>query len=181
MCIPRELSVVDGKLFQWPVRELDARRRNRVAYEGVRLVDTLTSLDGISGRCIDLNVTVRSADENDPYSEFTLGFAQNEQFYTSLRYRPAKGELKINRTRSGSRRAILHQRKCIVDGERDELTFRLILDRKSAEFFFNDGEQTMTITIPTDQSADGISFFAEGSVLLDVEKFDLAGTTMNQQ
>ena len=39
----------------------------------------------------------------------------------------------------------------------------------------------MTITIPTDQSADGISFFAEGSVLLDVEKFDLAGTTMNQQ
>ena len=126
-------------------------------------------------------MTVRSADENNPYSEFTLWFAQDETYHSSLRYRPSKGELKVNRTRSGSRRAFKHYRKCIVGGESDELTFRLILDKKSAEFFFNDGEQTMTITIPTDQSADGISFFAEGSVLLDVEKFDLAGTTMNQQ
>lgn len=181
MIIPREISVVDGKLYQKPVRELDNRRRNRVAYEGVSLSDALTSLDGISGRCIDLSVTVRSADKDNPYREFALWFAQDETFHTSLRYRPAEGELKINRTRSGSRRALLHHRKCIVGEGRDELRFRLILDRKCAEFFFNDGEQTMSITIPTDQAADGISFFAEGSVLLDVEKFDLAATTQKQQ
>ena len=181
MIIPREISVVDGKLYQKPVRELDNCRRNRVAYEGVSLGDALTSLDGISGRCIDLSVTVRSADKDNPYREFALWFAQDETFHTSLRYRPAEGELKINRTRSGSRRALLHHRKCIVGEGRDELRFRLILDRKCAEFFFNDGEQTMSITIPTDQAADGISFFAEGSVLLDVEKFDLAATTQKQQ
>lgn len=181
VCMPRELSVVDGKLYQWPVRELDTRRHDCVAYEGVRLSNDQMTLEGVSGRCIDLNVTVRSADESDPYQEFTLWFAQDEDHHTSLRYRPAKGELKINRTRSGSRRALLHHRKCIVSGERDELSFRLILDKKSAEFFFNDGEQTMSITIPTDQAADGISFFAEGSVLLDVEKYDLAVTTQNQR
>ena len=50
----------------------------------------------------------------------------------------------------------------------------MVLDRFSAEFFFYGGEQAMTITIPTDQAADGISFSAEGNILLDVEKFDLA-------
>ena len=174
MALPRELSVVDGKLFQRPVRELDALRRNRVCHEKVELKDGCIALEGVSGRCVDLNVTVRSANLDDPYTEFTLWFAQDEEFHTSLRYRPAKGELKINRTRSGSRRAILHHRKCIVGAGRDELSFRVILDRHSAEFFFNGGEQTMTITIPTDQAADGISFFAEGNVLLDVEKYDLA-------
>lgn len=174
MTIPRELSVVDGRLYQWPVRELEKRRSGRVAYDGITISDGSIKLDGISGRCIDLTVTVKSANREDPYREFCLWFAQDESRHTSLRYRPAKGEVKINRTRSGSRRAILHHRKCIVRGERDELSFRVILDRYSAEFFLNDGEQTMTITIPTDQAADGISFYAEGDVIMDVEKYSLA-------
>ena len=51
----------------------------------------------------------------------------------------------------------------------------MILDRFSAEIFINDGEQVMTITMYTDQKADGISFFADGSVKIDVVKYDLIG------
>ena len=53
------------------------------------------------------------------------------------------------------------------------MKLRIILDRFSAEVFVNDGEQVLTITFYTDQSADGISFFADGEAVIDVLKYDL--------
>ena len=50
---------------------------------------------------------------------------------------------------------------------------RVILDRFSVEVFVNDGEHVLTATMYTDQSADGISFFADGTVNMDVVKYDL--------
>ena len=50
---------------------------------------------------------------------------------------------------------------------------RLILDRYSVEVFVNDGEQVLSATIYTDAGADGISFFADGEVIMDVIKYDL--------
>jgi len=61
-----------------------------------------------------------------------------------------------------------------VNSKNGELKLRVILDRFSAEVFINDGEQVMTATIYTDQSAEGISFFADGDVNIDVVKYDLA-------
>ena len=53
----------------------------------------------------------------------------------------------------------------------------MILDRFSVEVFVNDGEQVMTATMYTDQSADGISFFADGTVNMDVVKYDLVSVS----
>ena len=53
------------------------------------------------------------------------------------------------------------------------LKLRIILDRFSVEAFINDGEQVMSAVLYTDQSADGISFIADGTVHLDVVKYDL--------
>ena len=69
--------------------------------------------------------------------------------------------------------AIIHQRRCLVNSKNGELKLRVILDRFSAEVFINDGEQVMTATIYTDQSAEEISFFADGDVNIDVVKYDL--------
>lgn len=41
------------------------------------------------------------------------------------------------------------------------------------EVFVNDGEQVMTAAIMTDMSANGITFFADGKVSMDVTKYDL--------
>ena len=81
--------------------------------------------------------------------------------------------LKIDRKFSGSRRAIIHQRRSLVNSENGEIKLRLILDRFSAEIFVNDGEHVMTATIYTDLEADGISFFADGKVEMDVTKYEL--------
>ena len=50
---------------------------------------------------------------------------------------------------------------------------RMILDRFSVEVFINDGEQVMSAVLYTDLAAEGISFFADGKVKMDVVKYAL--------
>ena len=50
----------------------------------------------------------------------------------------------------------------------------MVLDRFSVEVFVNDGEAAATAVIYTRQEADAITFEADGQVLVDVEKYDLA-------
>ncbi len=88
-------------------------------------------------------------------------------------FRPDESVLKIDRKFSGSERALVHQRRCLVNGDADELKLRVILDRFSAEIFINDGEQVMSAVIFTEQEAKGISFVAEGAAKIDVVKYDL--------
>lgn len=172
MSLPRELEVKNGRLYQYPIKELDAMRKNKVEHVNVSFTD-LIKLDGISGRRIDMELVIRPEEGEELFHKFAVRFAQDEQFYTSLSFKPRESVLKVDRKFSGSRRAIIHQRRSKVDWSKGELKLRMILDRFSVEVFVNDGEQVLTATMYTDQSADGISFFANGKVNIDVVKYDL--------
>ena len=50
---------------------------------------------------------------------------------------------------------------------------RIILDHFSAEVFVNDGEYALSATLYTDIAVDGISFFADGQVTMDVVHYTL--------
>lgn len=173
MSVPRELSVRDGHLYQWPVRELETYRSQQVIHKDVELGGDPVVLDGVKGRVVDLLVDVRPTEEGGTYQEFVIWFARNDRFHCSLRYRPATGRLVMSRIHSGSRRAFVHHRKCDVDGAPTKLSLRLVMDRQSVEVFVNGGRQTLSMIIPTDLDADMISFFSRGLVTLDVEKYDL--------
>ena len=148
-------------------------RSGRVSYTDVTVSGTVR-LEGIRGRRIDMELTVRPAEGCDLYRKFAVRFAQNESYYTSLGFRPAESVLKVDRKFSGSRRAIIHQRRSLVNHRDGELKLRIILDRFSAEVFVNDGEQVLSAVLYTEQEAEGISFIADGTVSLDVVKYDLA-------
>lgn len=172
MSLPRELSIKNGKLYQTPVRELERMRHNKVSYENVT-VSGILQLEGISGRRLDMELTVRPKEGCSLYRKFTVLFARNEQYHTSFSFRPAESVLKMDRKFSGTRRDILHERSSRVNGPEGELKLRIILDRFSVEAFVNDGEQVMTAVLYTDQKADGISFLSDGAVTMDVVKYDL--------
>lgn len=174
MSLPRELYIKNGRLYQRPIRELEQMRCNKVEYNDV-LVSDVMKLDGIRGRKVDMEIEISAADIKDMYRKFSVRFAQNEQHYTSLSFRPHEAVLKIDRKFSGTRRAIIHQRRSKVNTEDGKLKLRLILDRFSAEVFVNDGEQVMSITMYTEQGADGISFLADGNVKMNVVKYELIG------
>ena len=158
--------------YQRPIRELLQHRSNKVEYKNV-LLDGQMTLEGIEGRTVDMEITIRPKDKEKSFQKFALWFAQNEKFRTSLSYKPYEGTLKIDRKFSGSRRAFVHQRRAQVKTNDGELKLRVILDRFSAEVFINDGAQTMTATIMTDLSAQGISFCTDGQVEMDIVKYDL--------
>lgn len=174
MSLPRELSVQNGRLFQRPVRELEAMRGQEVKYENIAFTDII-KLNGIQGRKLDMELTIRPEDEQNIYRKFAVRFAQDDKYQTSVSYRPYESVIKVDRKHSGSRRAIIHQRRCLVKSEKGpgEIKIRIILDNYSAEVFVNDGEYVLSLTFYTDLSAEGISFFVDGRVVMDVVKYDL--------
>lgn len=172
MSLPRELSIKDGRLIQTPVRELEKLRGMQVKHENVTF-SGITGLAGVSGRKIDMELSIRPAQGTDIYKKFAVRFAQKESMYTAVSFRPYESIVKIDRKFSGSRRAIIHQRRCLVKHTDGRIKLRIILDNFSAEVFVNDGTYVLSATIYTDAAADGISFFADGDVTMDVIKYDL--------
>ncbi len=172
MSLPRELFLKEGRLYQRPVRELEAMRHNKVEYKDVAVSGTV-NLEGIQGRKVDMELKIRPEQGQDLYQKFAVRFAQDDTYHTSVSFRPHESILKIDRKFSGSRRAIIHQRRSLVNTTDGELKLRIILDRFSAEVFVNDGEQVLSATMYTEQEADGISFLTNGTARMDIVKYDL--------
>lgn len=172
MTLPRELSVKNGRLYQKPVREIENLRGEEVRHENVTFHDVL-KLAGVEGRKVDMELTLRPADAENIYHKFAVRFAQNETYHTSVSFRPYESIVKIDRKFSGSRRAIIHQRRCQVRNKDGKIKMRIILDKFSVEVFVNDGEYALSAILYTDFAADGISFFADGDVTMDVVKYAL--------
>ena len=177
MTLPRELSVKDGRLYQCPIREFLSLRRDKVRYENVRIRDEEIELEGINGRLVDMELELKVVEDDEeghyPFQKFAIHFARDDRHHTGISYRPAESTLKVDRKFSGSRRAIIHQRRAYADPKDGVLKLRIILDRFSAEVFVNDGEKVMTTTFYTDVRADGISFFVDGEAEFTVTKYRL--------
>ena len=171
MTIPRELSIREGRLCQWPVRELDGIRRNRVSVHDVKITGR-QQLTGIGGRILDLLLTIRPED-GIVYRRFCIRVAEGEGFYSELTVLPEEGIIRMDRTYSGYREDIAHVRDIPAQIPDGRLQLRILMDRYSLELFIGRGESTASMTIYTPLSADGISFSADGAALLDAEKYEL--------
>lgn len=170
MTLPRELTIEQGRLYQRPVRELEQYRVNPVVHKNVP-VSGETTLEGVKGRILDMTVTIRPGDDKG-YRKFKMYLAKGGDCHSSVSFRPASGKVRMDRTFSGFGYDIVNNRSFLVDAGK-EMTARVIMDRFSVELFFNDGKQAATMILYTPQECDGISFEAEGNVLMDVEKYDL--------
>ncbi len=171
MSLPRELFIRNGRLCQRPIHELEQMHDQKVEYKNVMFTDVL-KLEGIQGRKIDMELTIQPGDHT-MYHKFAVRFAQNDTYQTSISYRPHESIVKVDRKHSGSRRAIIHQRRCLVKSTEKAIKLRIILDQFSVEVFVNDGDYVLSATFYTDPIVDGISFFADGLVCMNVVKYDL--------
>ena len=163
MSLPRELHIRNGRLYQWPVRELEQYRSDKYVIEE-EVFSGERWYPAVRGRMADLEIEIAPDGAEEGYSKFSLRLAQKEEFRTTISFHPGENILKIDRKHSGSRRAIIHQRRAQVHPVDGKLKLRVILDRYSMEVFINNGEKVMTATIFTDLSADGISLQANGPV-----------------
>lgn len=169
--IPREIVLSKGRLIQNPVRELLNYRQNPVIYTNLPL-QSYTKLPGVSGRILDMIVTVRPEHEGS-LERFMIHLAENKEYSVSVIYDTAKNTVTFDRTNSGFRYNIISRREAPVRDQNGKIRLRILMDRYSVELFINNGEQVMSSCIYTPQEADGISFEAKGNGSFDVEKYEI--------
>jgi len=145
-------------------------RHDAVVYRQVK-IDGEKCLQGVCGRVLDLTVTVQPTGEL--YHAFRLHIASGEKFTTVILYRPEHNTILVDRSNSGFIPEHRKIREFPVRDQGGELKLRILLDRCSMELFVNDGEQAATFTLYTPQAATGISFSADGRLLIDVEQYRL--------
>lgn len=168
MSIPRELSLRNGQLCQWPTRELEELRRDPVAYRNAALGREPVELPGIRGRRLDLEVDIAGAQ-----GTVTLSLAADEKHHTDLIYRPQESLLTLDRSASGTRRAGADVCSTEVTGREGHLRLRIVLDRFSVEVFVNGGEKALSMTLFSKESADRIRFMANAPAELAVTAWQL--------
>lgn len=171
MTIPRELSVKDGRLIQNPVRELMNYRGKKVEYEQV-LIHGEESLEGISGRILDMTVTL-DLSKSDAFKWFRVNVAKGGNDFSVIQYDSENRTIRIDRSHSGFPYDIVHVRDFVVKPVENKIKLRFIMDRYSLELFVNDGEQAATMNIYTPLSADKITFETDGNAVIDIEKYSL--------
>lgn len=167
MTVPRELHIRNGRLCQWPVRELEAFRRNRVSFHDVHITQW-QSLPGVSGRVLDMQLHIRGT-----YGSFRIRAAEGERVYTELTILQEEGIIRMDRLNSGFPHDIVHVREFPAPIQNGEIDLRIIMDKYSLELFAGDGACAASMTLYTPLTADRISFSADGAARLDVEKYDI--------
>lgn len=168
MTLPRELHIRDGKLHQYPVKEIENYWTDSFSIDNFNLSGEI-SFPEIRGRVIDFTVNIEGGD----YSKFTVYLGKNDRFQTSVTYNREKGIIKFDRTYSGMKRDVVCERKLKVENASEEISIRFILDRNSVEIFINDGRQTLTSLMYTPQEADQIVFESEGTAELNITSHKL--------
>lgn len=170
MSVPRELWVEDGHIYQQPVRELSGYRDNMICYEDI-LINGDYRADGISGRVLDLNLTIRQTEEG--YEHFYIYLAEKKHIYTRIDVDAHASMIRVNRTCSREVPGTINERSFRYSDDEGVLELRILLDRYSMEVFVQGGAQAASFLIYSDDDADGIHFSTEGSALVDITQYEL--------
>jgi len=166
LSLPRELRVIDGKLYQTPVEELNDLRRNQEDFAGL--------VNGIQ--------EITSAKTFEVEGEFTNIQAQS----VGLKLRAGNGEELVFKYDVENQQLILDRSKAGVEFaqefgdtrsisyKKEKLKFRIFVDTSSVEIFINDGEYTMSSRFFSTNTQDKIQVFSEnGSANVVLRKWDI--------
>ena len=173
--LPREMSVVDGRLVQKPVREIEKYRSGKVAAACLQVDDTSLSVEGVCGNTIEIQVTL----EPGTAARSGLKLFCGSEHETLVYYDRAEGDIVFDRSRSGipftGQEEDVDRRVCHI-GAMDSIDLHFFLDVSSIEVFIDGGHHVMTGNVYPDIGQDtGVSFFAEGgsSTFRGLVKYDI--------
>ncbi|MBQ7164427.1 MAG: glycoside hydrolase family 32 protein, partial [Clostridia bacterium] len=174
--LPRELSIVNGKLIQTPVREIEKYRQNGV-YLSEKTIDGEVSFAGVNGVKVELDFSMNIDSAEKTGVKLYKGDINETKIYYD-----AKQE-KVVFDRSGMGIRISHDpkekdasvRSVKIKLNGNVIRFRIFLDVSSCEVFINGGERTMTGNVYSGPADNGICFFAEGGIseIVRLEKYDI--------
>jgi len=145
----RELSYVDGKLLQKPIKELENLRNQQVVIpEGAINHD-------LEQKAFELNVEMQWGS--------VLHLHQSEQTYCEIRLDKTSKTLFLDRSNTLMREGDSIRELALPDS--DSVQLQILADTSALEIFINNGEAVMSARIFTEQDATNISFQGEVNVV----------------
>lgn len=167
MTLPRELKIINGKLYQNVVEEIREYRCEEITYSN-QIFSRSKVFPSVAGKSIELEI---EADIKEA-SVFGLKLFKSESEETLAYYSKEQGKFIFDRTNSGH--VITGAEKDVQPGVREVsvnlqdnvIKLQIFIDKCSAEIFINDGEFVMSSTVYPRGKDYGIEFFSDSEVML---------------
>lgn len=176
MTLPREIKLIDGKLYQNPVEELKNYRLNEISYKNIPFKDSL-ALEGVEGQNIEVEMEIDFLNAR----KFGLKVLKDETNETVMYYDKVNGKFVLDRSKSGVElpgaekdEDIKCVRKVTAVLLDNKLKLRIFIDRISIEIFIQNGEKSMSSTVYPKSTAKAVEFFSDGEVIIrELNKWDI--------
>lgn len=171
MTIPRQLELINEKIYQKPVEELKILRKNPVCHQSILLEDGEGTLPGIQGDVIELLLEFKLLSAEA--LEIHLRASEDGKEKTILSFHKASNTIELNRNESGKGYGGI--RRCVITPS-EAIRLHIFMDTSSLEIFVNDGEEVFSSRIYPKKESKGIKFLAvKGDVMLtEVKQWELS-------
>jgi len=160
LTLPRELKVINGKLYQLPIKEMESIRGEKIEFSGKVAgevnVGTGTAYE-LKAKFTNINSDCGLKLRTGKNSETVLKFDYNDKKFVLDR---TKGEQSDKRLRK------------VYLGDISELELTVFVDNSSVEIFINGGQEVFSSRIFPEKDADGISVFADKDVNVEIKKWE---------
>lgn len=160
LTLPRELKVIDGKLYQVPINEMESIRGEKIEFSG-KVTGEVKVGTGVTyelkAKFTDFNSNFGLKLRTGKSSETVLKFDYNDKKFVLDR---TKGEQPDKRLRK------------VYLGDISELELTVFVDNSSVEMFINGGAEVFSSRIFPEKDADGIIVFADKDVNVEIEKWE---------
>ena len=160
LTLPRELKVIDGKLYQVPIKEMESIRGEKIEFSGKVAGEVKVG----TGATYELKVKFK-----DFNSDFGLKLRTGKSSETVLKFDYKDKKFVLDRTKGEQPDKRLRK---VYLGDISELELTIFVDNSSVEVFINGGQEVFSSRIFPEKDADGISVFADKDVNVEREKWE---------
>ena len=160
LTLPRELKVINGKLYQLPIKEMESIRGEKIEFSGKVAGEVNVGIGTayeLKAKFTNINSDCGLKLRTGKNSETVLKFDYNDKKFVLDR---TKGEQSDKRLRK------------VYLGDISELELTVFVDNSSVEIFINGGQEVFSSRIFPEKGADGISAFADKNVNVEIEKWE---------
>ena len=160
LTLPRELKVIDGKLYQVPIKEMESIREEKIEFSGKVAGEVKVG----TGATYELKVKFK-----DFNSDFGLKLRTGKSSETVLKFDYKDKKFVLDRTKGEQPDKRLRK---VYLGDISELELTIFVDNSSVEVFINGGQEVFSSRIFPEKDADGIIVFADKDVNVEIEKWE---------
>lgn len=160
LTLPRELKLINGKLYQKPIAEMEAIRGEKIEFSS----DVKGEVEVGEGQTYEIIAKFKNIS-----SDFGIKLRADEKNETVVKFDFEAKKLILDRSKG--RQTDKRVRKVFL-GDLDNLELRIFVDNSSVEVFVNGGEEVFSSRIFPEKGANGISVFADKDVNVEIEKWE---------